>query len=138
MSLYTCGWFGIEELVDRNTFNAIGQGAWELFDERLLVTLDRMRVVYGPIWVNDWDSGKEHQWNGLWTPECPFYNAYSQHCFGRAANLRFENFSVAEVKNDIMNGHQLKEFEHVTTVMTTDEYLHIDVRNGERFTVLTA
>lgn len=138
MSLYTAGWFELTELVDRRTYQAIGEGAWELLDERLLITLDRMRVVYGPMWINSWAVGGEKEWNGLWTPECPFCNGYSQHMFGRAANITFENFTIAEVHNDIMNGHSLKEFEYITTVMPEQEYLHVDVRNGNRFTVLKA
>jgi len=137
MSLYKCGWFGIEELVSPDIVN-LGDEAWELFDEKLLITLDRMRNVYGPMTINNWAHGGEITWSGLRTIECPYYNALSQHSFGRAVDIVFENFSTCEVEQDILSGPNLKEFEHITTVMYGEDYLHIDVRNGERFTVLTA
>jgi hypothetical protein len=136
MRLYTSGWFKLQDFVPRHIYNQCGNCGWELLDERLLITMDRMRDVYGPMLINDWAYGGEHEWNGLRTPECPFHNGFSQHAFGRAANIRFENFDIAEVKNDILNGSALKEFEYITTIMTGDDYLHVDVRNGERFTVL--
>lgn len=136
MSLYTSGWFQLQDLVPQTVYTYCGNCGWELLDERLLITLDRIRVIYGPMIINDWAYGGEIHWNGLRTAECPVYNMYSQHAFGRAANIKFENFDIAEVKNDILNGSALKEFEYITTIMTGDDYLHIDVRNGERFTVL--
>ena len=83
--MYRCEYFAIHELVPPKVFQEWGEKAWELLDERLLITLDRLRRRYGPMTVNNYYWGKEREWSGLRTKDSPFYSRYSQHTFGRAA-----------------------------------------------------
>ena len=59
--MYRCNHFAIHELVPRNIFKDRGEKAWELLDDRLLITLDRLRERYGPMTVNNsyWDKERE-------------------------------------------------------------------------------
>lgn len=61
--MYKCSHFKIQELVPPAIFEARGEKAWELLDERLLITLDRLRDRFGPITVNNWHSGKDREWS---------------------------------------------------------------------------
>lgn len=132
---YRCAWFGIEELVPRHMFEEYGEKCWEFFDDRLLLTLDSLRDVYGPIYINDWK--REIEWNGLRTPEYPNYRYSSQHNFGRAANMKFENWVAQEVIDDIIKQPKLAEFEHINALRVDVSWVHIDLRNSDRIKIVT-
>jgi len=50
--MHICKHFKIQELVPPAVFDARGERAWELLDERMLITLDKLRERYGPVTVN--------------------------------------------------------------------------------------
>lgn len=133
---YRTKYFRIEELVSPQTFKDRGEKAWELLDNRLLVTLDELRERYGPMTINNWYWGGERKWSGLRTPESPWYSQYSQHTFGRAADILFADTTVDQVRQDIVDDS--KQFRHdeiysfITAVEDDVSWLHIDVRNCPR------
>jgi len=51
--MYKCDHFKIQELVSPGVYKDRGDKAWELLDDRLLMTLDKLRERYGPIIVNN-------------------------------------------------------------------------------------
>ena len=130
--MYKCNHFDIHELVPRNVFNHRGERAWELLDERLLITLDRLRERYGPITVNNWYWGKDREWSGLRTKDSPFYSPYSQHTFGRAADCLFAGISAEQVRQDILAMPTDSTFELIGSIELDVSWLHFDVRNCER------
>ncbi len=89
--MYTCQHFAIHELVPPHVYQDRGEAAWQLLDERLLITLDKLRIRYGPTTVNNYYWGSEREWSGLRTVDSPYYRPYSQHTFGRAADCLFQN-----------------------------------------------
>ena len=95
--MYKCKYFDIKELVPEHVYEDRGEKAWELLDNRMLMTLDRLREIYGPITVNDWSWGGENQWRGLRTPESPVGTIYSQHRFGRACDCIFHETDAETV-----------------------------------------
>ena len=56
--MYKCEYFKVHELVPPHVYNARGEKAWELLDEQLLRTLDRLRQRYGPMTINNYLWGK--------------------------------------------------------------------------------
>ena len=130
--MYKCNHFAIHELVPRNVFEDRGEKAWELLDDRLLITLDRLRERYGSITVNNWHWGKDREWSGLRTKESPFYSPYSQHTFGRAADCLFAKTSVEQVRQDILSMSTDSTFEWIGSVELGVSWLHFDVRNCDR------
>ena len=80
--MYKCEHFAIHELVPPHVFEQRGEKAWELLDDRLLVTLDRLRERYGSMTVNNYYWGSDREWSGLRTNDSPYYSPYSQHTFG--------------------------------------------------------
>ncbi len=62
--MYRCKHFSIHGLVPPDVFNERQEKAWELLDERLLITLNRLRERYGPITVNNYYWGNDREWSG--------------------------------------------------------------------------
>jgi len=132
-----CTHFAIHELVPPNVFKEREEKAWELLDERLLITLDRLRKRYGPMTVNNYYWGKDREWSGLRTKDSPYYSPYSQHSFGRAADCLFKKISAAEVRKDILNNPTDPDFELIGSLELDVSWLHFDVRNCDRIKTYT-
>ena len=71
-------------------------------------------------------------WSGLRTPGSPFYSPFSQHSFGRAADILFGDIAAEEVRKDMQATPNAPEFDLINAVETDVPWLHIDVRNCER------
>lgn len=130
--MYTCTHFAIHELVPQNVFHARGEKAWQLLDERLLKTLDRLRERYGSITVNNWYWGREREWSGLRTKDSPYYSDYSQHTFGRAADCLFKKYTAEKIRQDILANPDDPAFELIGSIELGVSWLHFDVRNCDR------
>lgn len=124
-------YFKIEELVDKKTFNIRGERAWQLIDDRLIYSIDSLREKFGKITINNWNSGGDREWSGLRTVDSPYYSRYSQHTFGRAADLLFSNADVEEVRKYILANKDL--FPYITGVELGTSWLHIDIRNATQY-----
>ena len=130
--MYKCKYFKIHELVPKQVFEDRGEKAWELLDERLLITLDRLRNRYGRMTVNNYYWGGGREWSGLRTPDSPYYSKYSQHSFGRGADSLFKDVTVDEVRQDILNNPDDPCFEFINSLELGVNWLHFDVRNCDR------
>jgi hypothetical protein len=125
--MYRCKNFTIEELVPQYVYIQRGEKAWELLDEKMLRTLDRLRDHFGRMKINDWVWSGERQWSGLRTPDSPFYSPYSQHTFGRAFDILFLDAETDEVRGYILE--HPGEFPEIGGVELGVSWLHIDGRN---------
>ncbi len=130
--MYQCEHFALHELLPVKSYQLRGEKGWALLDERLLITLDRLRKRYGPMTVNNWFWGGEREWSGLRTSDSPFYSRYSQHSFGRAADCLFSAVTVDEVREDILAKPDEPIFEFIGSVELGVSWLHFDVRNCNR------
>ena len=132
--MYKCEHFIIQELVDDETYEYRGEKAWELLDDRLLMTLDFLRNRYGKMTINNWrwtiDGARK--WSGLRTPDSPWYSMYSQHSYGRAADIIFANITAEEVRQDISDNPDDIDFQYINSYEEDTSWLHIDVRNTNR------
>lgn len=124
--------FAIHELVPPAVFKERVEKAWELLDDRLLITLDRLRERYGPMTINNYYWGGNREWSGLRTPDSPYGSQYSQHRFGRAADSLFKNVSADEVRRDILAFPGSWHFHMIGSVELGVSWLHIDTRNCDR------
>lgn len=130
--MYKCKHFSIHELVPRKVFEQRGCKAWELLDERLLITLDNLRERYGSITVNNYYWGKDREWSGLRTSDSPYYSPFSQHTFGRAADCLFANKSAEAVRQEILASPYNSDFKLIGSIELGVSWLHFDVRNCAR------
>ncbi|MFH2047000.1 MAG: hypothetical protein ABIK92_17870 [Pseudomonadota bacterium] len=130
--MYKCKHFLIYELVPRRVFEERGEKAWELLDDRLLITLDKLRDRYGSITVNNYYWGKEREWSGLRTSDSPYYSPYSQHSFGRAADCLFADNSAEAIRQDILANPSDPAFALIGSIELGVSWLHFDIRNCDR------
>jgi len=130
--MYKCKHFAIHELVPPKVFDSRGEKAWELLDERLLITLDGLRKRYGSMTVNNYHWGKDREWSGLRTSDSPYYSPFSQHTFGRAADCLFAKKSAEEVRQDIFANPSDPIFKLIGSVELGVSWLHFDIRNCDR------
>lgn len=128
--MYKCRHFSVKEFVPEYIYIARGEKAWELLDERMLMTCDALRDRYGAIIVNDWAWGGSNQWRGLRTENCPVGTIYSQHRLGRASDNNFQDIDAESVRKDILDNPNL--FPYITFIELGTVHLHFDVRNCER------
>ncbi len=131
-NMYIAKHFIIEELVDPETYRTRGDKAWELLDERMLITLDKLRERYGSITVNSWKWGGDRKWSGLRTPASPWYSTYSQHSHGKAADCIIKNYTAEEVRQDILADPDHDDFKLINSIELDVGWLHFDVRNCNR------
>lgn len=130
--MYKCKHFIIQELVSPGTYNARGEKAWQLLDGRMLITLDRLRERYGKMIVNNWKWGGNREWSGLRTADSPWFSTYSQHSFGRAADVKFADVTAESVRQDILQNPDEFTFEFINSFEENTSWLHFDVRNSTR------
>ena len=124
--------FPLQELVDPASFSALGNRAWQCLDPRLLWTLDAIRGLHKATIVNTWHNGGQFSLRGFRSPGCGVGAAYSQHRFGRAADMHFTERSVEEVRADIIQHPERPEYQYITAVELDVSWLHIDLRAHDR------
>ncbi len=126
--MYKCRHFVIQELVDPEIYKLRGEKAWELFDDRALITLDALRDEFGPIIVNNWHFGGSRKWSGLRTSSSSYYSPTSQHSFGRAFDCLPKNISVEKMREEIIRSRNSK-FPYITGLELNVTWIHFDTRN---------
>ncbi len=134
--MYICKHFDIFELVPEAIYNNRGQKAWELLDDRLLITIDALRAHLGTAIINDYKFGGRRQWSGLRTPDSPWYSPTSQHSFGRAVDIIFKDITAEEARKEIIRQRE-KLFPHITAMELNVTWVHIDVRNHKPLKLFT-
>ena len=122
----------VQELVPPSVYETQGTNALRLIDDRVLMTLDQLRIQFGPCTVNDWCFGGSYTQSGLRTEESEYYSPTSQHSFGRAMDCKFRDCSADAVREFII--HNKSAFPFIVFIETDISWFHFDVRNGERIT----
>jgi len=130
--MYKCEHFIIEELVSPQAFKDRGQKAWQLLDDRVLITLDRLREKYGSMTVNNWKWGGDREWSGLRTADSPYFSKYSQHSYGRAADIIFKHVTAEQVRQDILANIDDPDFRYINSIELGVSWVHLDIRNVDR------
>lgn len=104
-----------------------------MIDDRVLMTLDKLRDAFGVLTVNDWCFGGNFEQSGLRTTDCEFYSPTSQHTFGRAADCHFSDFDAETIRQEIILDKAA--FPHIHFMEADVSWLHFDVRNCTPITV---
>jgi hypothetical protein len=114
--MYQPIYFDLKELVCKDVFDHYGEIAWQFFDEKLLRTIDIIRVKTGrAIYINNWDSGGVISESGLRCLKCSQNQAaikssemyMSAHTRGCAADFTILGMLAEEsrqwiIKNQIL------------------------------------
>jgi hypothetical protein len=131
--LYIPKYFNINELTPPEMESIIRQRGSEwafatLFDPHLLITIDRLRELYGPMTCNDWYRGGSFRYRGFRPGSCSTGSEYSQHRFGRAADLIPLEVSVYEIRADILANPDHHWYKYIGGLEMDVTWLHIDTR----------
>lgn len=139
---YKCKYFKIYELVDPEIYKKRGERAWELFDSRLLDTLDIMREYYydkynSVMIINTWKWGGKRKWSGFRTPSSKYYSPTSQHSHGRAVDFLLQDrktkkyLDTQKIRDEIIENQNSFEFEYITCIEQFESmgWIHYDIRN---------
>lgn len=136
--MYKCIHFKIQELVDKETYEAYGDLCWSFMDDRLPIVIDHLRDELGPITINNWHIGGGYSLSGLRPPETTTGAKMSQHKFGRAVDCKFSRHSAEDVRQWLRQHWTVKYVQYhfgMSIPLTIEEktsWLHLDVRNNEK------
>lgn len=147
--MYKCKHFAIQELVPPKVYEDRGERAWELLDDRMLLTLDELRDEFGGMIVNTWHSERLirryglRQFSGLRTYDYwdkpsrsveenlqAYLKSYSQHKYGRAFDALFLTITAKDVRTKIKADPS--KYEHLKAIEEGITWFHGDVRNTEQ------
>lgn len=133
--MYKPDFFRLEELLPQDFFElnkSRGDLLWLIFDDRVLITLDRLHRRYDrAMTVNDWLWNRNNPFNyrGYRPPDCVVGAMLSQHRYGRAIDTDIKGVSAHEVRKDIRNNENDPDFEYITRIEDDVNWLHFDVGN---------
>lgn len=130
MNTYRPKYFTIQELVDPETYSALGDRAWLVLDVRMVITIDQLREKLGSAYINDWhlgNAGHNFRYRGFRPPGCTIGAPLSQHRFGRAADMTFLDYSAEAARKYILANRS--EFPFLTTLESGVAWTHLDTRD---------
>ena len=131
--MYIPKYFGIKELVPKDIYDKYrSRGSNFLFqvvfDERLLMLIDRIREEFGPMVVCDWASGGGSHYRGFRPPDCSVGAALSQHRFGRAVDMIPKNVSPDDMRPQIISDQNSDKWKVIGGLEMDITWFHVDVR----------
>lgn len=134
--------FGIYEVFEPSMFDIFGPddiGIWLYVDQRVKITIDRLRERYGRAYMNTWAFNKKtqavfgtHRYRGWRSARCPVGAKYSQHKMGCAGDMVFVDVSAENIREDILAQPYDKTFEYITCIEMEVDWLHFDVRPHDK------
>jgi len=122
--------FKIWEMVPPELMSLPEDYLCNLFDENLLIVIDRLRMTIGkPITINNWKTGGQYKWSGYRTNSCKIGAKLSAHRIGMAFDIKVSGMSPTEVSEYILS-HQamFPEITEIEDVDSTPSWFHISCR----------
>jgi len=122
--------FNLEEIVPMDIFSINGIIPVSYIDEKLLKLLDFMRDFFAmSITINNSFTGGSYNESGLRIPGMKNYKPWSQHSFGRAADIKLKIHSF-DVQKTIRENKKLFMSNGLTGIEThTDGWTHVTSAN---------
>lgn len=123
--------FILQEFIPPDIYAERGDKSIELLDNRIISLAQFFRDYFGSITINNWDSGGQYKESGLRSPLTTTGSKWSQHKFGRGADLKFTGTTPQKAYAEVLK-HQKLFYEKGLRVMEdiafTATWLHIDCR----------
>ena len=121
--------FKLEELVDKNTFETMGNKAWGFFTEDALFALDDLREFFNAhITINDWHRGGSMQWRGYRSPSCPIGAKSSQHRLGNAFDCTIQGHTAEEARAEILAHQDDELLKRIMRLEADKSWVHFDCK----------
>jgi hypothetical protein len=119
------------ELVDRATYEFMGDLCMELLDPVALQALDDLREFFGvPIVVNDWYDEGHFEWRGYRTLKKAAELGYpqSQHAQGKAFDCDVAGLTAEEARKKILANQDNPLLLKITRLESGVSWVHFDVK----------
>lgn len=123
--------FRTYELVDRRTYEQMGDGALSLFHPDALQALDDLRDYFKvPVTVNNWRKGGPFQWRGYRTKEkaAALGAPNSMHARGGAFDCTVSGITAAAARSRIMADKDNPLLCRITRMEAGVSWLHFDIK----------
>lgn len=123
--------FKLQELVSKEFYGQWGEKGWRFIDPQLILAIDYLKEKFplGSMTINNWFWDGGYNESGLRTPDCEYYSPTSMHTFGKAADIKFSEYSTESVRQYILSNPD--EFPWIRGIELGVSWLHIDVRNED-------
>lgn len=123
--------FWLYEFIPPDVYEHMGASSIWLIDMRIVQVCQLLRERFGkPITVNNWMNGGRRYLSGYRPLRSNFGARYSQHKYGRAADIVVEGTEPEAVREDIRkNFARYREAGLSTIEKTTPGWVHLDVRH---------
>jgi hypothetical protein len=132
---YTPVFFATQELVPPSVYEALGESALLVMDDRILKTADTIRDFFkAPVIINDWiwnpDEDRQRTLSGFRPCDTKLGAKYSQHKFGRAIDCLIPDLDIEDVREAILSNRDA--FPYITAMELVVPWLHVDCRTSSR------
>ena len=128
--MYKCKWFKLSELLPQELFKDENKG-WDIFDERLKITLDAIREILGvPLICNNWKHGGSRGHSGARTKNSPYFRLGSYHSVRKdrkvmAADVISTRMTAQEMRDILARNHS--KLPYPIRIEEGVNWLHVDV-----------
>jgi hypothetical protein len=129
--MYHPTYFKVEELVPPDLFGKHGQNSLYFLDDRITITLDRLRKYFGAvITVNNWHLGTGTLQRALtqrgYRTDINTGAPFSAHRFGRAADFDIAGMSALMFREWVKTHESATCLEYITRIEDGTTWNHID------------
>jgi hypothetical protein len=126
-------YFQTYELVDKTTYEQLGDKALSLFSTDILTALDGVREFFGePVTVNNWREGGPFQWRGYRTVEAAHKlgspTGHEQHQAGNAFDFDVHGMTADEVRRVIVLNKDNPLLTKITRLEANVSWVHMDCK----------
>ena len=130
--------FDLREFVTPEAYTALGDNAIWLIDHRLVDVVEALRDHFqAPIIINNWHTGGQYHESGLRNFDTATGAKYSQHKYGRAADLKIAGVDPETARQEIRTWFSSFNILGLTTIeLNTPSWVHVDCRNTGLTTLL--
>ena len=126
--------FTTRELLPKIMVDTLGNSKllWQFIDQRIINTIHSLRMRYGKMIMNDYEWGGNNEYRGYRPYDCEIGAMFSQHKFGKAADLVPAESDLYIIQQDILADPWHPDFRFITTLELDISWLHIDCRNHDK------
>jgi hypothetical protein len=130
-------YFDLPELVCEQVYDYYGDVAWNFFDPRLLITIDKIREKIGkPIFVNNWQVHGQFDERGFRCLKCSIVKQaiadqkmyVSPHMTGQGVDFDVEGLLAEEVRQWIIKNYAFWPYN--IRLEAGVNWVHMDVRGA--------
>ena len=126
--IYKCNYFKIQELVDKDTYELLGDQAWKLLDNNLLILIDKLREKFGSATINNWNIGGNFSKSGFRVYNEKIGAKKSLHKFGLACDLKFSNYTAEKIRQEIRSNEEFWK-QYISRIENDVNWLHVDLKD---------